>query len=400
MNALALLWRDPVLRLATLLMIMNGTLWASFGPFVALLGVETFALGDRGYAVVLAVATVLGVIASVTIGIRADQKASRRRMATGTCALAVAGLTLMVVAPWQSSFVLFHALIMPVSSTIFGQIFTLARLAAARHNEADRQTITAAIRAAVSLPFVIVLPLWSVALNRGVALTAIYPMALVFSGIMVWMVWRYWPKDGASDWDDKPSGLSLRAALREVANPALALRLTALGAIASMPTLYVMTLALSLTQIGGRPASDPGLFFGLVAGAEVPAMLFMAFVGRHVARLPLILFGSALSAAVLLALPLAAASPLVWLLILPLALAHGVLLPVPITYLQDLLANRPGTGTALMALQGLIGNLLAAAAFALGTALSGYVAVAMLGAATGLLGAGLLWGLDRRKPVA
>ncbi len=397
MTALALLWRDRVLRLAIGLMLVNGMLWASFGPFVALLAVQTFALGDRGYAAVLAVSTLVGVTASVWMGIRADQKASRRTMAIATCATAVLSLAMMVVAPGRITFVIFHALLFPVASTVFGQIFTLARLASARYGETERQTITAAIRAAISLPFVVVLPLWSLALNRGVPLMAVYPVALAFSVLMGWVVYRFWPQDSQAAWEDRPSGLSLRAALRELTNPGLALRLTALGAVASMPALYVMTLALILTQVGGRPASDPGLFFGLVAGAEVPSMLLMAFVGRHVARLPLILSGAASSAVFLLALPLLAHGPWVWLLILPLALAHGVLLPVPISYLQDLLANRPGTGTALLALQGMIGNILAAAAFALGTALSGYALVMVLGAAIGVTGALILFWLDRAR---
>lgn len=396
MNAVILLWRDPILRLAAGLMIMNGTLWASFGPFVALLAVETFKLGDRGYAAVMVVATLLGVLASLAIGIRADQKASRRRIAIATCAAAVGGLLLMTVLPSTLSFIVFHALIMPVSSTIFGQIFTLTRLAAAQYAEQDRQAVVAAIRAAVSLPFVIVLPLLSMAMNRGVPLTAIYPMALVFSVIMAAMVYRSWPADSQARWEDNPSGLSLRAALKELTDPGLALRIAALGAVASMPALYVMTLALILTQIGGRPDADPGLFFGLVAGGEVPSMLLMAFAGRFVARLPLILIGSALSAVFLLALPLLAASPAVWILILPLALAHGVLLPVPITYLQDLLSNRPGTGAALMALQGLIANILAAAAFTAGTWISGYSLVMVFGAIIGVAGAVLLWALDHK----
>ena len=129
MSGLALLWRDPVLRLAVGLMILNGTLWASFGPFVALLAVETFALGDSGYAAVLAISTLVGVTASVWIGITADQRASRRRMAIGTCALAFAGLAMMVIAQGQITFLIFHILLFPVASTIFGQIFTLARLA-------------------------------------------------------------------------------------------------------------------------------------------------------------------------------------------------------------------------------------------------------------------------------
>ena len=97
----------------------------------------------------------------------------------------------------------------------------------------------------------------------------------------------------------------------------------------------------------------------------------------------------------LLALPLLAGSAWVWILILPLALAHGVLLPVPITYLQDMLANRPGTGTSLLALQGLIGNILAAAAFALGTVISGYPLAMVFGGVIGLGGAVTLFWLDR-----
>ncbi len=395
MSGLALLWRDPVLRLAVGLMILNGTLWASFGPFVALLAVETFALGDSGYAAVLAISTLVGVTASVWIGITADQRASRRSMAIGTCALAFAGLAMMVIAQGQITFLIFHILLFPVASTIFGQIFTLARLAASAYPEQDRNTITAGVRAAISLPFVLVLPLWSIALSRGVPLTGVYPMALVFSGAMLAVVWRYWPQDARAGWSDAPSGLSVWSALTELANPGLALRLGALGAVAAMPALYVMTLALILTKDGGRAESDPGLFFGLVAGAEVPAMLLMAYVGRHVARLPLILFGAGLSTVFLLALPLVAGSALVWILILPLALAHGVLLPVPITYLQDMLAKRPGTGTSLLALQGLIGNILAAAAFALGTAISGYPLVMVFGAVIGLGGAVTLFWLDR-----
>ncbi len=394
-GVLVLLWRDPVLRMATGLMILNGTLWASFGPFVALLAVQTFGLGDQGYAVVTAVATLAGVVASVWIGIRADQRASRRRMAIGTCTLALAGLALMTLAPASWSFALFHALLFPVATTIFGQVFTLIRLAAARYDEHDRRVIVATVRAAVSMPFVVILPLWSMALERGVTLVAIYPVAMVFAALMLFMVHRHWPRDDGARWADRPSGLSLRAALRELADAGLALRLGALGAIASMPALYVMTMALILTQVGGRPDSHPGLFFGLVAGAEVPSMVLASLIGRRVARLPLIVAAAALSAAFLTGLPLLAGSAWVWVLILPLALSHGVLLTVPITYLQDLLAERPGTGTSLLALQGLIGNTLAAMAFALGAWAWGYEAVTVLGAAMGLAGAGVLWMLDR-----
>nr|MCU0903981.1 hypothetical protein [Tabrizicola sp.] len=74
----------------------------------------------------------------------------------------------------------------------------------------------------------------------------------------------------------------------------------------------------------------------------------------------------------------------------------AVILTVPIAYLQDLLADRPGAGASLMAVQRLAGDVTAATCFALGTALSGYGTVALLGVATSLIGATALWAADRR----
>jgi SET family sugar efflux transporter-like MFS transporter len=191
MNALTLIWRDPVLRLAAGLMVMTGTSWASFGPFIALLAVETFQLGDRGYALVWAISTLVGVMASLAIGIRADQSASRRKILLATSALVGLSMTLMTLAPAQVMFIIVHALFYLVSSTIFAQVFTLARLAATNKSPQDRQSIIFAIRAAVSLPFVVILPLWSVALGKGISLPAIYPAALVFALPMPGAVLRF-----------------------------------------------------------------------------------------------------------------------------------------------------------------------------------------------------------------
>ncbi len=74
----------------------------------------------------------------------------------------------------------------------------------------------------------------------------------------------------------------------------------------------------------------------------------------------------------------------------------AVTLTVPIAYLQDLLADRPGAGASLMAVQRMAGDVMAAACFALGTALAGYGLVAGLGVAVSLAGAGALWAADRR----
>ncbi len=146
----------------------------------------------------------------------------------------------------------------------------------------------------------------------------------------------------------------------------------------------------------GRGPGDVALYVGLVAGLEVPFMLLVPRVLRGVPRPWAILGGAALYAVHLAMLPLLAGSPWLWLGVLPAAMGGAVTLTVPIAYLQDLLADRPGAGASLMAVQRLAGDVIAAACFGLGTAVAGYGLVAALGVGVSILGAGLLVAADRR----
>lgn len=379
--------RDPALRAAALLSFLLGALVCSVGPFVSILAVHTFGLGDRGYAAVLVFSTGLSVAASVWVGIRADQTMNRRGLALLALALQAAGLALLVVAPGPVSFLAFHCLLGPLGSTVFGQIFALARLAASTHPPEVRDGVLTVVRAIFAAPFVLVLPLWSVAFRQGVDLLAVYPASLVMAVTMLAVTLFAWPRDGATTWQDARSGLSFRAALREIANPGLMARVAALGAINGMTTIYVALIGLLLVPAIGRGPQDVALYFGIVAGLEVPFMLATPLAGRWLPRTWLILAGTALYALHVLLMPMAAPHSWLWLLMLPAAAGGAVILTVPIAYLQDLLASRPGTGASLMALQRLAGDVMAAACFAIGTAISGYALVAILSVTLGLLGA-------------
>ena len=72
------------------------------------------------------------------------------------------------------------------------------------------------------------------------------------------------------------------------------------------------------------------------------------------------------------------------------------MLLIPMAYVQELLADRPGTGAALMALQRVIGEVMAALCFVIGTGVAGYGLVAALAVGTALAGALWLWRADRR----
>lgn len=390
-------WQDRDLRALAALIVLFGAVVCSFGPYVSLLAVRQFGLGDRGYAALLVVSTVLSVSASIFVGIRADQTAGRRRIALISCVLMLVGVGLMSLWPMRPVFLLAHAVIFPLASTLFGQFFAQARIAAQAHPPEARDAIMSTIRALFALPFVIVLPLWSVAFTAGASILMIYPVCLMLALAMFALTWRRWPQDGGKTGDDRPSGLSFRAALRELAHAPLALRVLALGAVNAAGTVYMALLGLVLTPEVGRGTADVALYAGITAGLEVPFMLAMPLVIGRIARTKLILIGAVIYSTHVIALPLLAGSPLLWLMTLPAAIGGAITLTLPIAYLQDLLAARPGTGASLMALQKLLGDGLAAACFVLGAGLSGYGLVGLMGGVVAILGAAALHIADARR---
>jgi hypothetical protein len=397
MSAIRLCLTDPALRAAGLVIVLQGAIVCSFGPYFSTLAVNAYGFGDRGFAVLLALSSVVSVSASVYGGIRADQTANRRQMTLAAVVSLALGMLLMTVVPGPWVFALVAAVLLPVGSVTFGQVFALTRLAATRYPKAERDGIMAVVRALFALPFVVVLPLWAVVFAQGVSVIAIFPVGLLLAGAMLLVVQRHWPRDGATAWADRPSGLSFRAALAEMGQPRLAARVLALGAVTAAGTIYIAVISLVMVADVGRGVADVALYVGLVAGLEVPFMLMLPALSRGMDRTVLILGGAALYAVHVALLPVLAGSALVWLLVLPAALGGAVTLTVPIAYLQDLLADRPGAGASLMAVQRLAGDVIAALCFGLGTAVAGYGTVAGLGVAVSLVGAGALWWADRRR---
>jgi len=389
--------RDRTLMLAALLLVLFGAHAATLAPYVSSLAVTVFHLSDRAFSALMLVSSLVAVSSSVVFGILADQHANRRLVALVTVGALTLGTALMALAPATPVFVLAHAALLPLSGAIFGQIFALARLAASTQPEADRPAVLSTLRALFAVPWVVVLPIWSVVFQGATPLTAVYPVCLVLSLLMLALTLRLWPRDGATHWEDIPSGLSFRAALSEIAHPRVLIRVLALGAINGAVMLYMVVVGLVFAAIPFRGASDTALYAGIMAGLEVPFMLVLPFVIGKLRQSWLIFAGTVLYAIHLAGIPLLAETPAVWALTLSGAIGGAIVLTQPMAYLQELMAERPGAGASLMALQKLAGDMISASCFALGTALSGYGLAAFLGAGLALIGAAVLIVLDRPR---
>jgi len=396
-TAFQIVLRTPVFRMLVAVIGLVGLVNASVYPYQSLIGIEVVGLSKPAFALMLVLASAVAVTTSVYIGILSDQRANRRIVALITAVIGLAGSALMLGAPLPVTFILANGILLPIASSLFAQSFALNRLAS-QDFPAQREAIQATIRAAMSVTFLLMLVFWTFGFAAGLPVMTIYVSAGLASLGLVALILVRWPRDGATQWQDRRSGMRLSQALMQLARPAVSVRLLCLGAVASSGILYMVLISLVFEATPGRSTADVALYVGLVAGWEVPCMLLLPRYLSHVSRARLIVIGTALYASHLVLMPVLADGPWIWALTLLAGLGGTAMLLLPISYYQDLLATQPGTAAALMALQKLVGDVFAATAFLIGTATGGYALTALIGGVVAMTGAVGLWLVDRHRP--
>ncbi|MGY0195583.1 hypothetical protein ACWA7J_10985 [Leptothrix sp. BB-4] len=390
MSYLSLILLTPALPVAALSLLFLGAYAASVHPFQSLMAIQQFGLSPSAYSGVLVLASAVAVTASVLLGMLGDRHANRRMLAILTSSVGTFGLGLMVVAPGPVTFVFCHGFAVPVTAALAGQYYALARLALSHRPEA-RTAVLSALRACMSLTFLLAMLVWKLFLGGGGALLHVYWGAFAVSAATTLALVLRWPRDGETHWEDAPSGLNWGQAFREILRKPVMVRLAMMGSVSSVPMLYTSLLPLIFAATPERNPGDSALYMGIVAGWEVPVMLTLPMWGRGFSRSRLLVAGGLLYSLHLVLLQGAAASPLVWGLTFMGGATGALIFSLQITYLQDLLHERPGTAGALLAIQKLFGDLLASAVFALGAQFGSFHTTALIGGAVGCLGAlGLL----------
>ena len=393
------IWSDPTLRMLFLLTLLFGTFICCIGPFQSLVGVRHYGLSDTVYAALLMAALLISIAVSVGIGIVTDQRPSRRRMALLAAGSLVCGGLAVWLIDSPGIFVVVHLLLIPVAGTLFGQIFAVMRLHITPRPEAERNAIISVMRAAMGIPWVFILPLWSILLTDENHLILIYPAIAVLGLGMLALVLRDWPSDAATPWTEVKSGLGFRASIREMTAPPVMIRVMLIGALHAGGALAGVILGLVFAA-AGRGADQIGLFFSALVAFEVVAMLAAGAFAAHLPRLSLLVAGTVTYGLFLALLPLLVDSPLLWSLSILAGVGGGLIYLPALGYLQDLLGNRAGAGASLIALQRLSSDGLAAAVYAFGAWAAGYWLVAVLGAIVTLAAIAITVWIDRTRPIS
>ena len=250
---------DPTLRMVAACMLLFGCFVSSVGIYQSLIAITVFGISDQLYSILLVVALVVNVTGSVGVGIITDQRPSRRIMALIAAAMCVAGAAAIWLGQGTALFILASMVLFPLAGSLFGQMFAVARLAGAPFDPVHRPGILAILRALFAVPFVVLLPIWGWAFQKGLPLLTVYPLVLVIGLALLAVIWRAWPHDATAPWTEQKSGLNFRASLAEMAAPAILLRVGLIGAIHSGSALCGVVLALIFNDAAGRgTAGDVG----------------------------------------------------------------------------------------------------------------------------------------------
>lgn len=397
MTPISFVLRHRALRLIAVALLLLGALNASAYPYQSVIAIERLGMSKPAFSLMLVMASLIAVTSSVLCGVLGDQFGHRRTIALGTAMASTLGIGLIVFFPGIWALILCQGILLPLASSMYGQLIALARLAGAGEGQAiSRDALMGVIRAAMSLSFLAMLVFWTFAFGFGLSELAVYFSAGAASLGLLALIWASWPKNGKAKWQDPRSGLRLHHALAEIAKPHVALRVALLGALASSSNLYMVLVSLVFDASPLRGPSDVALYVGMTAGWEVPAMLILPRFTQRMSRSASIALGAAVYAVHLVAMPLLTDTPFIWAMTLVAGFGGATIITGPIPYYQDLLAERPGTAAAMLAVQKLVADVFTAAVFALGSQIGGFGWVASLGAAVSLMGAAGIYTVDRK----
>ena len=140
--------------------------------------------------------------------------------------------------------------------------------------------------------------------------------------------------------------------------------------------------------------ADIGIVAGIVAALEIVFILLWGWIEKKVPQTLTLAAGAGLYAIYLILQGLASAPWHIYAQTVISALGAAAIISIPITYLQELIADRPGLGSSLIAVNIFLGAGLGALIFAVGTLVSSYSGTSILGAIVGLGGVYMLYALD------
>ncbi|WP_047459328.1 MFS transporter [Rhizobium rhizogenes] len=386
-------FREPTIRVSMLAIFAFGFAGAATAPYQSVVGIRELGLSNGLYSALIFCAAAVNVVVSILLGNLADRLGEYRTMMLTVAIFGILGYGAVYVVPAQATFILSALLFLPVYGSLNSLLFANVRATTKGMARHDVATVNSGVRAMISLSWVLVPGITGVLLvNSGTMLPA-YLFASVACVVCLGLIAVFLPRQNGTD-KAATRHLSYLAALGEVVSPPILVRVIAVALITSTVHVSDTILPLIVTGAAHGTVTDIGILVGIVAFLEVIFIVVWGRAQRMMNHVTALAIGTVIYIVYLLLLGLASAPWHLYALTLVSGIGAAALISIPITYLQDLIAERPGLGSALISVNIFLSAGLSALLFAIGTGTSSYSGTAIIGAVAGLAGLAMLLFFD------
>ncbi|KQV16481.1 MFS transporter [Rhizobium sp. Root1203] len=389
-------FRNPTIRVSMLAIFAFGFAGAATSPYQSVVGIRELGLSNGLYSALIFCAAAVNVIVSILLGNLADRLGEYRTMMLSVAVFGILGYGAIYVIPTQVTFVVSALLLLPIYGSMNSLLFANVRATTKGMPRNDVATVNSGVRAMISLSWVLVPGITGALLSRSSTMLPAYLFAGLACVVCLALIAVFLPRQSGTD-KAATRHLSHLAALGEVVSPPVFFRVIAVALISSTLHVNGAILPLIVTGAAHGTVADIGIIVGIVALLEVVFIVVWGRAQRVMSHVTALAIGTMIYVAYLLMLGFASAPWHVYALTVVSGIGAAALISIPITYLQDLIAERPGLGSALISVNIFLSAGLSALLFAIGTGISNYSGTAVIGAVAGMCGLGLMLFFERRK---
>lgn len=376
--------RDSRIRIPTVTLVALAFTYASTVPYQSIIGISELGMSDGAYSALVFAAAVVNVAISLTLGIWSDRLTERRPLVLALSVAGIIGFGSIALIHSPAIFIFSVLFLVPMSNSTYSLLFASVRARTNQLARSEAVAITSTVRALYSGSWAVAPGLVGLALVTSPSMTPAYAVAAVASLICFCLYFFFAPGNGPSH-ETMPNQPGFFASLKRVFAPDVFQRVFVMSLLLGLQRLNGMVAPLIIVHSIGGSVVDVGFLSGLTALLEMPFMMMWGLVQRRFHTVHVLAFGSVLYCLYLVLLGFATAPWQLYALLGLNACGAAAILSLPITYLQDLIADRPGLGSSLISLNTFIGIGVAAGVFALGTAVTDYSGTAFVGAAVGIV---------------
>ncbi|QPB22710.1 MFS transporter [Rhizobium sp. 007] len=382
-------FRNPAIRVSMIAIFLFGFAGATTSPYQSVVGIRELGLSNGLYSALIFVAAAVNVLVSILLGNLADRLGEYRSMMLVAASFGIFGYGAIYIVPTQTSFIACSLLLLPIYGSLNSLLFANVRAATAKMPKNEVNTVNSGVRAMISLSWVLVPGMTGVLLSASTSMLPTYLFACLSCMFCFALISAFLPRQKGTD-KAATHHLSHLAALAEVVSPRIFTPLIAVALITS--TLHVNGAILPLIVTGAvhGTVADVGILVGIVAFFEIIFIIVWARLLRQMGQVAALVTGTIIYAAYLLLLGLASEPWHAYALTVISGIGAAALISIPITYLQDLIAERPGLGSALISVNIFLSAGVSALVFAIGSCITTYSGTSIIGALFGLGGIGLL----------